>query len=1283
MHLTQLGVRRIADRVNLDSGAARWAGLALVLIAVAFNAVFLAPELRIGRLPLNDNVLHLTASERLAESFRRGEPFLDPWVSEWSLGYPLWRSYQPLPHLLAAVVIRIGAAAHLDAASAFAALTYALLVSFPASVYAGARLLGFSAPAAGLAAIFSLAPSGSGELGRYGIGYGATVWRGSGLYTQLVALVLLTPALGLTARALDSGRRRGWAALLLALTALSHLLIGYVAFVSGAFLAVVGPSRGRSARVLRWLVVSALAAALLLWFAVPLLLGAGEVNHSRWEPPYKWDSFGAALILGELISGRLLDAGRFPILSLFLGIGSIGAALALRRGVPGRLLALGALWLLLFFGRATWGHLLFLAAIPSDFHLHRLQAAFEISAVLLAAWGLAHQLSAAKSRSPRLAILAAAAVALGVVGMGIERARYLRENTAWGEENLRAYARHGTDLERALASVDEILSERPGRVSAGRSGGWGGGFTVGSVPVYAFLSRRHIDQVSFLYHAMSLTSDVMVLAEESRPSDNDVFGIRAVLAPAELAMADHLRLRARHGRFAVYEASGDGYFSLVDLGGRYAGDPESRYEPNSAWLRSPLASAGIVLALDSRLESEHLPALSRWTPLPSVDPQLLRPRGAVLEERKEGETYYARVRSERPTHVLVKLTWSPDLVATVDGSPAPILRVTPGFGAISVTPGMHEVALRYAPGRLKPLLLALGALAFAIGAWALGRPAVRRLETRCTGGLSRLANRFAGRRAAALVAVALLTGLAVRPLFRGQLVDGHDALAYPPRLVEMHRAIADLHLPPIWAPDLGNGYGQPLFQFAPPLLYIVALPLYAARLSLTDSIQMGLACLCLVGAAAMYRLARRYGCSRHAGVATAALWLFAPYLALDLFVRAAFAEAAALAVAPLALLGALAAVDRPSAWSAAKGAFAVALILLAHNAVSLLFIPALVAAVVGAAAGRDRPALRLAGGGASVLGGLGLSAYFWLPALLEKHHVKIELLRQHLLHWTQHALQPAQLLWSDWGYGLSVPGPEDAMSFALGPIHLGLGGAGLVLALRRNRSAEACAFAVIALAGSLLATSWSAPLWSRIPTVQYLVYPGRALFLPALFLPLLAAFTFDRLRPTATTLLVAAVLIVNLPHTAVKGFLAFDDEYYAPESIARKGINTTTREEYEPRWVEARPAYAEQDLAGPLTVRKSSIGTARREYHVTATSAGVVEVSTFYYPGWVARIDGKEVPIEPVAGRGTISFRIDPGQHVIELAFEQTPLRLVALAITVATAFTVIGAGIIARPPRA
>ena len=133
-----------------------------------FNAILLAPEARIERVPVNDLSFHLEASQRLGESIAHGEPFLDPWVSQWALGYPLSRSYQPLPHLLAAAVMAL-ARPFASPAASFAAFYYLLLVLLPASIYLGARLMGLNPLATGFAALLILAPTESADFGGYGL----------------------------------------------------------------------------------------------------------------------------------------------------------------------------------------------------------------------------------------------------------------------------------------------------------------------------------------------------------------------------------------------------------------------------------------------------------------------------------------------------------------------------------------------------------------------------------------------------------------------------------------------------------------------------------------------------------------------------------------------------------------------------------------------------------------------------------------------------------------------------------------------------------------------------------------------------------------------------------------------------------------------------------------------------------------------------------------------------------------------------------------------------------
>ncbi len=592
----QAGAAPTGQAITLLRRYPEAAGLLLLALALIFNAILLAPETRIERVPVNDLAFHFEASQRLGESIARGEPFMDPWVSQWALGFPLWSVYQPLPHLLAAAVIAV-ARPFASPAQSFAVLYYLLLVMLPVSVYAGARLMGFNPLAAGLASILILAPNETGDFSRYGLGYGAYVWRGSGLYSELVAFEMLLPALGLMARAIDSGKREAAAAIALALTALSHIFFGYVAFASMAIWALAKPGEGRAQRIGRAASIAARAMLLLAWFVVPMLLSSGEVNRSRWDPAYKFDSYGAKIILTELLSGRLLDYGRAPVLSLMAAAGALIAAFNARDSLARRLLVLTGVWLLLYFGRATWGHLIVLAGIPSQFHLHRLEAAFELFAILLAGWGLERIITAAVRWSGFFIIAAGAAIACALMLIGAERAQYLKTNTLWGESNLTALRRERGDLDLARADVRAIVAARPGRVSAGKSADWGEAFQVGFTKVYSFLTRDGLDEASFLYHTISLSSDFMMSRDENDPVHENLFGVRAVLAPAALKLPPYFRRRSVHGRFAVYEASPEGYFSLVDIGARFEGGPATWFDPVSSWMRSPMLGAGEVLAL--------------------------------------------------------------------------------------------------------------------------------------------------------------------------------------------------------------------------------------------------------------------------------------------------------------------------------------------------------------------------------------------------------------------------------------------------------------------------------------------------------------------------------------------------------------------------------------------------------------------------------------------------------------------------------------------------------------
>lgn len=553
---------------------------------------------------------------------------------------------------------------------------------------------------------------------------------------------------------------------------------------------------------------------------------------------------------------------------------------------------------------------------------------------------------------------------------------------------------------------------------------------------------------------------------------------------------------------------------------------------------------------------------------------------------------------------------------------------------------------------------------------------------------------------ASTAALAVIAALALFPLLGDGFLVGHDAWIYPTRVVEFEQALADGQFPPLWAANLGRGHGQPHFQFVPPLLYWLAMPLRAMGFDLTRSIQLPLALAHLLAAVAVYRIARRRRADRPASLATATAWIFAPYVALDLYVRSAYAEALAMACAPIALLFLLRLLDRPSAGRIVPAAVGVALVLLAHNAVALLFVGA-----AGALVMLRSGAARFAG--IAALGyGLGLTTFFWYPAMIERPYVKIERLvvTSHARGFPAvlglvtpafaagdetatarptvyrlHSISPGQLVWSPWGFGDSkVPWEEDGMSFGLGFVHLFLGALGVVAAWRdrdETRRRERLSFAALAAGGAWLATTLAMPLWDRLTLLQYLAFPWRALFLPATFLPLVATGVFERIGRRGAIAAIIAIVTWNLPHVGAWKVGTLADARYTPAAIAERGMRATAVEEYAPR-TSGRTALWPDRLRAregePTVVARERSGV-REVYEVENAVATVAWLAPFYYPGWRVTVDGDEVPIGPSREGGVIEFALPAGRHVVIAEFGPTPVRRWAGVASLASAALLLG----------
>lgn len=522
-----------------------------------------------------------------------------------------------------------------------------------------------------------------------------------------------------------------------------------------------------------------------------------------------------------------------------------------------------------------------------------------------------------------------------------------------------------------------------------------------------------------------------------------------------------------------------------------------------------------------------------------------------------------------------------------------------------------------------------------------------------------------------LAALAVAVTLVSLPLFQGRLMSGHDSLTYPPRSLEFYHSLRSGALFPRWAASLNGGYGEPYFNFSPPLLYYLTAGFHAVGFNIIIAGNLAAFALVALAGVGMYRLGSEFFGSL-GGLVSAVGYLFAPYFLAQLYVRQALTDFAAFAFIPFALWGLYRWTRSGGVLSVVGGSVATALVLLSANPVALITLPALGLLALTLAA-RER-SWRALGRGAWLLSlGLGLAAYFWLPALVERDMVQLWRVLVGYLNYTNHYVYPQQLLVSPWGYGLSLPGPDDGMSFAIGPIHLLVAAVsalllvGLPRRFERQRLIVAFFLAVLVLA-AFFSTHLSSFFWNRLSLLQYLEFPWRFHSLIAVssgFLcgfPVLAAGVYRaRLGQIVAATLTAVLLLTGLPHARPEYYFAVTETDFTPDVIRADLLAFTTAGEYRPVWAAERPSAPAPE---PLTVRDGvafySVLSRAPEwaaYQVEARTPSWLRVNTLYFPGWTVTVDGATHPTHYDNPQGVFDFYLDPGKHDVTVVFAATPVR--------------------------
>ncbi len=517
-------------------------------------------------------------------------------------------------------------------------------------------------------------------------------------------------------------------------------------------------------------------------------------------------------------------------------------------------------------------------------------------------------------------------------------------------------------------------------------------------------------------------------------------------------------------------------------------------------------------------------------------------------------------------------------------------------------------------------------------------------------------------RASLFIIIGLIVlGLVIlRSFFRVGFPQTHDGDMHLARLANLNLAFHDHHFPFRWARNLNHEFGMPIFNFYYYLLELLAFIPMKAGLTIEQSLKL-VTIVSYLGAAVVWfiHLLPRFG--RKAALAAGIFSLTAIYPLAVIMIRGALGETLAyfLLAVNLYLLNLF--INRPNRWRYLLVVIGLAMFLLSHNITAIFGVPLLLVYAAFLLWGKAKKVWLMTA--LAFINSIGLTLFFWLPLLLEREFTYFDSI-QTGNELFKHFPTFGQLIYMKWGFGSSLPGPNDTMSFTLGPVQwllVVLAAVGLAVKKKFNRLDW---FFLLGFAGFVwLLLPLSSWFWKLIPALNFVQFPWRLVLFLTLFGSYLSAVA-AKFYPKLTMILLTAAVIFTVVTVHGQGHFNWPDDFYY-----HYPFTTTTQLEAMPRWYDTAKnsqLYGKPDkvfsLAGQKVEPEQIVWqTQRHTYSVTATKDDQFFERTAYFPGWEIFVDGQKQEIikDNQKYPGLIGYTVSAGTHQVMTQFsDSTPARV-------------------------
>jgi len=540
----------------------------------------------------------------------------------------------------------------------------------------------------------------------------------------------------------------------------------------------------------------------------------------------------------------------------------------------------------------------------------------------------------------------------------------------------------------------------------------------------------------------------------------------------------------------------------------------------------------------------------------------------------------------------------------------------------------------------------------------------------------------------------LLLIIAIIPTFNSLLKQDYYVMHDDTQMIrqlQFEKCLKDGQIPCRWTPDLGYEYGYPLFNFYPPLPYIVGQFYRTIGISFMNSVKLSAATQIILSTLFMYILAKSlFG--QIGGLLSAIFYAYVPYHALNIYVRGAYNEAWAAVFFPLIFYFSYKLIKNGKTKNIIGLSLSYSALFLSHNPMLLTFTPFLIAWILFCLILEKKLAfskeivkqlplfLKFL---FSALLSLSLSAFFVLPMIFETKYIQIQSMFEEYYHYSVHFASLFQLFISNfWGDGASVPGPNDGLSFMVGYLHWIIPFLIIIFFLYllikkkpiSNKIIISIFLSFLGLFSIFMVHNKSTFLWQIFTPVQKIQFPWRFLnntaFLLSLsvgVLPFIIKKYFNKKTSTIiSSLIILIILLINFNYfKPLQSYPLTDDQKFSGDNwtnqIASGIYDYLPKTANQAAKTAAPPYISKVDPKDSIVnISGQKKGTDWLFFNLFLNQDSKVTLSQLYFPKFQVTNKGQEIDYQIESELGLVVLNLKAGEHQIYVKLKNTPIRSIS-----------------------